>query len=224
MADGFLIDLHCHTRERSFDGRVPAVDIVRQIAEVGFQGVIFTDHATVWPPEALEELRAESGLGPEFLLWSGQEVRARVEMRGAGDLLVYGPGGNIADGTAAEEVFRRTESAGGFCIAAHPAVPRIGFGPYAGDYPVTALEVWNGRYGPKAAAAAEELAAHLGLPGVGGSDTHRPEDIAGGGTLLPRRPESFADLKLMIACGEAKPWKPKAPKRVLDWLFRSELD
>ncbi len=220
--NGFLIDLHCHTLEHSFDGQVPAETIVRTLVERGFHGVVFTDHYTTWQDDELAELRAKCGVGEEFLLLAGQEVRTSVVGARGGDMLLYGPKVNVPDGTDANEVIRLAKESGGFCTAAHPAIPGIGLGEQVGDYPLAGIEIWNGRYGAKAAKAAEALANKYMLNGVGGSDTHRPDDIGGGGTLFPEMPRTLADIGRLIRAGECAPWRPSAPKRLLKWFAKEE--
>lgn len=215
---GHLVDIHCHTREHSYDGKASAIEVVTGLLRCGFAGVIFTDHNYVWPPDELEELRAHAGLPADFVLLSGQEVRTSVKGLMAGDLLVYGPGRAFPDGTEATEVFEEVEDTGGFCIAPHPAVPLIGFGSHISAFPVAAVEVWNGRHGEKANAAARALAQEAGLPATGGSDTHRVEDIGGGGTVFPRVPETLEDLHGMIANREGRPWHPGMLAAARQWV------
>lgn len=217
-----LIDLHCHTKEKSFDGQVPAAEIVARLAALGFGGVVFTDHEHTWQPGELEEVRRAAGVGTDFVLLAGQETRTTVDGGAGGDLLLYGPTEDLADGLEALDVIRRLKECGGFCVAAHPSVPMIGFGRHAGTFPITALEVWNGRYGTKVARDSRALTQRLGLPGVGGSDTHVPADIGGGGTLFPERPGSLADIGRMVASGACRPWRPAAATRLMRWLNRRE--
>lgn len=220
----YLIDLHCHTLEKSYDGRVPAAEIVRALAAEGFHGVVFTDHNNVWSAAELQALRAASGVGPAFLLASGQEVRTQVEGLMGGDLLVYGPMHGIPDGTEAAEVIRVAREANGFLIAAHPPLAGIGFGRHLGDFPVDACEVWNGRYGARMTRPAELLAREHDLARTGGSDAHRPADIAGGGTLFHEMPDGLDDLKRLIAAHQCTPWRPSTTKRLAQWLRGSEAE
>ncbi len=214
----FIVDLHCHTQELSFDGRVPAAEIVRGLMAAGFAGVVFTDHNHVWPQDDLDRLRAETGVDSDFLLASGQEVRSAIDGITAGDLLVYGPQTDLPDGTEVKRILELIEACDGFCIAAHPGVPRIGLGRLAGDFPIHAAELWNGRYGRNAADAAEALLCDMAIAFVGGSDTHSTRDIAGGGTEFEELPRSLADVKRLIAEERCVPWKPRITERVMKWI------
>lgn len=214
----FLVDIHCHTKERSFDGRLAAAEIVRQLVEKKFSGVVFTDHNHVWPAADLEAVRADSGCGPDFFLASGQEVRSAVDGITAGDILVYGPMVDLPDGTEIRDILRLVDDCEGFCIAAHPGVPRIGLGERLGDYPILAAEVWNGRYGRRVAEQSERIATDIPIVWVGGSDTHDTPDIGGGATEFEEKPTSLAHLRRLIAAEQCRPWKPNAAERIRRWL------
>jgi 3',5'-nucleoside bisphosphate phosphatase len=225
VSDRVLIDLHCHTLEKSYDGRVPVVEIVRRAHRAGLHGIVLTDHNRVWTREELDAVVAEAALGEAFVLFAGQEVRTTVREELAGDLLVYGLDTEYADNIPAEELLARVaDTPGAWVIAAHAGVPRIGFGPYLVEFAVDAVEVWNGRYGGKAAALAEEFAMKARRPMTGGSDTHELEDIAGGATSVPRLPRDLADLGAMIKAGEGEAWRPDVKRRLARWLTGSGTD
>ncbi len=218
----YLIDMHCHTSEHSFDGRASLAEIVAGLVSAGFHGMVITDHNYVWPAEEIAEYRVKNNLPESFVILSGQEVRTIMDGVVVGDLLVYGPTHPMPDGMEPEECLRQARISGGFCLAAHAGVPRIGMQEAVGDYPITGVEVWNGRYGQRAAAKARAYAEQYGLPSTGGSDTHGVRDIAGGGTLFPRIPRSISDLREMIVADECKPWRPHGGRGLLGWLLGSE--
>ncbi len=217
---GFLIDLHCHTLEHSYDGQVPAGEICRATLAKGFNGIAFTDHSYVWPEEELSELHHEAGLPEHFRLFSGQEVRTAREGIVRGDLLVFGVPECLPDDTEPGEVFRLISQHGGFCLAPHPGVPRIGFEEDLGNFPILAAESWNGRYGKEVARRSRLLIDAYGLPEFGGSDAHRREEIAGGGTLFPIMPEDLAGIAHMLHRGMGTPWAPSSMDRMRRWLKR----
>jgi hypothetical protein len=204
----FLFDLHCHTREHSFDGEIPAVELVRALVQSGFSGVTITDHNYVWPEEELRQLALESGVSDDFVLLSGQEVSTLHEGILCGDLLVFGVPISLPDGMSPVSVCKEAKLAGGFLIAPHPAAPRSGFGTRLDSFPVAAVEVWNGRYGNRISSASRALARQYNLPQVGGSDAHRPCEIGGGGTLVPELPRTLNDLETLIRKHQTIPWRP----------------
>jgi predicted metal-dependent phosphoesterase TrpH len=202
-----IVDMHCHTSDHSHDGKVSALEIVQRLVELQFAGVVFTDHNYTWPEEELAELRHLAGLPGDFLLFSGQEVRTAREGVTHGDLLVYGPKVHLPDGTPPADVIRLAREAGGFCTAPHPSVPVIGFGDHV-------------RYGGRVALQSERIAREHGLPEVGGSDTHSPEDIGNGGTILPSLPGSLGELRDLIRDGHSRAWRPDSLGRAFGWLRR----
>jgi predicted metal-dependent phosphoesterase TrpH len=207
---GFLVDLHCHTLERSYDGQVRAAEIIARLVQLGFAGLVVTDHARVWPAEALREAAQEARAPEGFLLLSGQEVRTTIDGATCGDMLVYGPEEDIPDGASPLEIIKMLKACGGFAIAPHPAAPGVGLGDRLDSFPgVIAAEVWNGRYGPGVAAASRALAERVGMTAVGGSDAHREREIGGGGTLFAQMPRSLADIREAILEGECLPWRPR---------------
>ncbi|MEQ8822432.1 MAG: PHP-associated domain-containing protein [Sumerlaeia bacterium] len=220
----YRIDLHCHTLDHSYDGAVPAVEIVARLMELGFSGVIFTDHCYCWSAGELEELRRAASAPGDFFLASGQEVRAFDPETETvlGDFLVYGPTEPMPDGTPVGEILARVKETGGFCIGAHLGAPVVGLGGRAGHYPILAAETWNGRYGDRIAKISRELAQRYSLTEVGGSDTHREPDIGGGATLFPAIPSSLADVRAMILDEACAPWKPSLLKRLKKTLAKNQ--
>lgn len=215
---GFLIDLHCHTRDHSYDGKVPARNVVEKLHSLGFSGVVFTDHNYVWPDDELAQLRSDCGFGDSFLILSGQEVRTAMGGITYGDLLVYGLKKSIPDDTSPLYIFSLLENGAGFCTAPHPAISHIGFGDHIGNFPVLAAETWNGRYGRDNSAKARALAEEHHLPEVGGSDSHQEREIGGGGTLFDSMPQSLADIGRFIREGWCKPWQPSKLSVAKKWF------
>jgi hypothetical protein len=205
---GYLVDLHCHTADKSFDGHVSAVEMVRGAVAAGFHGLTFTDHSAVWTAEELAAVRHEAAPPAGFFLASGQEVRTYVGQICYGDLLVFGVEEPLPDGIHPAAVFERVAAVdGGFALAPHPGAIG-GFGQHLGEFPVLAAEAWNGRYGEKVAAISVQQARDAGVPVFGGSDAHQPRDIGGGATWFPRLPRSLGEIAAMLRAGEARPWKP----------------
>ncbi len=213
-----LLDIHCHTADHSYDGKVEAKVIVKELIKKGYSGVVFTDHNYCWKKHELEELAKDSDAPEGFILLSGQEVRTAFNGITYGDLLVYGIEDSIPDGTSPQEIFKALHPFNGFCIAPHPAVPHIGFGKHINSFPVTGIEVWNGRHGLKANKQALELAYESTLPACGGSDTHQFEDIGGGGTYFENLPNSLDEIKTAFKNDEVQPYKGNQAKSAINWI------
>ncbi|MFW6242456.1 MAG: pyridoxal-phosphate dependent enzyme, partial [Thermodesulfobacteriota bacterium] len=112
-----------------------------------------------------------------------------------GDLLVFGIEEDMPDGIDPSEVFNLLRERGGFALAAHPGVERLGLGNDLGNYPVVAAEVWNGRYGNANAARARELAEE-GRTFIHPFDD--PDIMAGQGTIGLEIVDEIPDLDVAI--------------------------
>jgi predicted metal-dependent phosphoesterase TrpH len=107
-------DLHMHTRRYSHDAASDPFDLVRAAKAAGLDGIVITEHDTLWPEEELESLRAAA---------PGLVVLAGVEVTGlGGDVLCYGVSdlSRLPRGTPWPELCREVERQGGIAVAAHP--------------------------------------------------------------------------------------------------------
>lgn len=172
-----LIDCHVHSAA-SPEGRFSAAELIEKAAASGLDGLCITDFHQI-SPNALEgiELGRQAGLvvlaGFEavtelghFLVFLPQPQR----LPPVSAWLRLGPEGRLVFASLLEAV----RSHRGILIAAHPFDHQRSV--YLGDRLVrlpgiSAIEALNGRAGPQANEMAEELAASMGLPGLGGSDT-----------------------------------------------------
>lgn len=212
---GWLIELHCHSSERSFDGKVSAAKTIEILLEKKFHGVVFTDHNNVWPNEELASLRRETGAPDEFVILSGQEIRLHRNRMALGDVLVYGLEESLSDQIAPEELFQRLRESGGFAIAPHVGAPYAGLERRAGDFPMVAAEVWNARYGAKVAALSRKVAADFNLAEIGGSDSHEAEGVGTGGTLFAEPVRTLDDIGRILRDGDVRVWRPGLISRLI---------
>ncbi len=153
---------------------------VTEAARLGLDGVCLTEHHVLWPRHELDRL-ADSA---DIRVFGGTEVTTDQ-----GDILVLGLGRAVEQVVSIAELRRMVEGEGGYMIAAHPFRGFLLFGlgqlgmdtARAAERPlfqyVDAVEVCNGRLTDQENAAAADVAAYLGLPGVGGSDAHRLDEI-----------------------------------------------
>lgn len=88
-----LLELHCHTSERSPCSHISAAELAVAIHTRGLGGIVFTDHSYLWPDDEINELRARLVLPGDFVILSGQEVYTRD----FGDVLVYGAERSITE-------------------------------------------------------------------------------------------------------------------------------
>jgi len=130
--------------------------------------VAVTDHNTVRGYFKVRELAATY---PDLLIIPGVEV-STVE----GDVILLGVAEVPPQPWTVENVIDFAHSRGGLVVAAHP-YRAYGLGDSAKKYSIDAVEVLNGGCPRQLNMLAEELAKAMGLPGVGGSDAHRVDEL-----------------------------------------------
>lgn len=109
-----ILEIHCHTSEKSTCSFVTACDLITRAFEVGMDGIVLTDHHYMWSTEELQEVKAQAGIPDHFLLLSGQEV---TTSSGA-DVLVYGADRIFPKGTKTADIRKACPDAA--LIWAHP--------------------------------------------------------------------------------------------------------
>jgi predicted metal-dependent phosphoesterase TrpH len=180
-----LIDLHCHTLERSDDSGIPINEFAALAARRGIDVVCITDHDQFWTPNELESASAESGV----VLIPGSEINTD-----AGHVLCFGVTDYVFGFHRPERLAAAVLTAGGAAIYAHPY--RRNLPP--GREPITeeqfdqsiqhalgnpllswvdALEVANGRGTKEQNQFSDQLALTAQMAGAGGSDSHKADDF-----------------------------------------------
>ena len=160
-----LIDLHIHTRRGSSCSVLHTKDLIRRAKEIHLDAVCITDHNTTKAVERVKRIGGEQGL----LVFGGIEVRCRE-----GDVLVFGLENSPHSGIMAQDLADLVHREGGVAIPAHPfrsSAPSLGsmiFEVHGFD----AVEVLNGNSNDDENRTALEASQKLGLPGIGGSDSH----------------------------------------------------
>jgi predicted metal-dependent phosphoesterase TrpH len=172
-----IIDFHVHTSD-SPGGKFTPAQLLEKAAAAGLDGICITDFHQI-SPGALEgkELGRKAGL----VVLAGFEAVTEL-----GHFLVFVPHPEKLPPVSAwlrlgaegrlmfASLLEAVRSQQGILVAAHPFDRQRSV--YLGDRlarleGLTAIEALNGRSGLQANEMAEELAASLGLPGLGGSDT-----------------------------------------------------
>ena len=161
-------DLHVHTIF-SPDSSIPPKTLVETLLVHPFiKAVAVTDHNTV---RGYFKVRELAGAYPDLLIIPGVEV-STVE----GDVILLGVAEVPPQPWTVENVIDFAHSRGGLVVAAHP-YRAYGLGDSAKKYSIDAVEVLNGGCPRQLNMLAEELAKAMGLPGVGGSDAHRVDEL-----------------------------------------------
>jgi predicted metal-dependent phosphoesterase TrpH len=170
------LDLHTHSRF-SRDGAATIEEILSRCQALGLDGCAITDHNSVEGSLRAVELAPSFGL----LVIRGSEVSTAE-----GHLLAYGVSSVIPRGRSVDETIEKIHEAGGIAVVAHPRRFPSGMGVRrASRSRFDAVEVLNGGSSPGSNRTSAALAARLGLPGVGGSDAHRIEEIGRAVTTVP---------------------------------------
>lgn len=123
-----MFDMHCHTREGSFDAHVPLSQYASILKEKGFAGVVVTDHDSYQGYYHYADNKDIFPIPDDFVILKGIEY----DTRNAGHILVIMPDGVKSDflqikGLAIDQLEKAVHSRGGIIGCAHPFMP----GPWA---------------------------------------------------------------------------------------------
>lgn len=197
----YTIDLHVHTAESNYCGRLSAWEIVKRYAEAGYQGIVITDHYNEgffkrfldmsWAEKVDQFLvgyRTAYTLGKRVGLdiYLGMEYRDTSCLNdyvilGLDERFLYqNPELYLA---GIEEASKRFHEVGAFVDQAHPCRP--GVCSLADPKVLDGMEVYNGsaqwRYDR---VEAKRLSTEHHLIPLSGSDTHLAEEVGHGGLIL----------------------------------------
>lgn len=174
------IDLHIHTAPRSDCSYIDPHELIQTARRLKLDGICLTEHQVVWDSDEVNKLAGEGGIK----IFRGNEFTTNQ-----GDILVFGFYKDIKELLMIQELRKEVGAAGGFMIAAHPFRGFKTFG--IGQLQLTveqaskrkmlefvdAIEVGNGKLTSDENDMARKVSKNLDLPGTGGSDAHRIEDV-----------------------------------------------
>jgi predicted metal-dependent phosphoesterase TrpH len=175
------IDLHIHTAPLSACSYIDPRGLVREARRLKLDGICLTEHQVVWDPIEVDALAEEAGIR----IFRGNEFTTNQ-----GDILVFGFYEDIKALLIIQDLRDKVTAAGGYMIAAHPfrGFKTFGIGQLQMTVEqaskrkvlefVDAVETGNGKLSPDENDMARKVAEKLGLPGTGGSDAHRIDEIA----------------------------------------------
>jgi len=175
------IDLHIHTAPLSACSYIDPQELIQEARRLKLDGICLTEHQVVWNPAEVERLAQEA----DIRIFRGNEFTTNQ-----GDILVFGFNEDIKELLMIQELRDKVTAAGGYMIAAHPFRGFKTFG--IGQLQLTveqacrrkvfefvdAVEIGNGKLSSEENDMARKVAEKLGLPGTGGSDAHRVDEIA----------------------------------------------
>jgi predicted metal-dependent phosphoesterase TrpH len=174
------IDLHIHTSLLSACSYIDPRELVQKARRLQLDGICLTEHQALWNPAKVDDLAREGGIK----IFRGNEFTTNQ-----GDFLVFGFYEDIKELMIIQELREKVQQAGGYMIAAHPfrGFKTFGIGQLQMTVEqaskrkffkfVDAVEIGNGKLSQDENDMARKVAEKLGLPGTGGSDAHRVDEI-----------------------------------------------
>lgn len=194
------LDMHCHTKEGSLDGKVPLLENIAMLKHKGYQGMLITDHNSYKGYRYYQKLKKKPS---DFVVLKGIEY----DTIDAGHILIIMPTGvrlPILElrGLPVALLIEIVHHYGGILGPAHPC----------GEKFLSIHNTLRGRNGKnifrkfdfiEGYNACEDidsnnramiLAKQYGLPCFGGSDSHKEDCIGFGYTIFQENISSETDL------------------------------
>ena len=208
-------ELHVHTAECDPHAKVEAAEIVKMYREIGYDGIVITDHYFMLSHEWFREDVTEGDHRGFIDRWlrgyraareagerSGLSVLLGAEVRLDGsninDYLVYGLTEEFFYHAPLLHQFQSPEEliaalpAEACVVQAHPF--RNGMTVQAPPAGLFGIEVYNGGTEDFRNGMAKDFAAHYGVVPTSGSDFHHPRHLGRGGICTDRQIHTSAEL------------------------------
>lgn len=190
------IDLHVHSNNRSPCGKSSEEEQIQAAIQAGLDGLGFTDHHRLVPPERLCELNQRYS---PFRILAGVEITV-AEME---DILVYGIQDAALESTAwlYADLHRFVRAQRGMMILAHPYRYHADIRIPVAEYPPDAIEVHSINTPVASEASIRLITATHQIALVSNSDAHLAANLGGYYNHLPAWPASEMELWDMIKTG-----------------------
>lgn len=194
-----LLDLHAHTSRYSPCGHSTPEEMVARAAEIGLQGIVFSEHNLLWPADELAELQA---VYPFVRLYRGIEITSS----GGDDYLVYGitDPDLLRSGMDDVEIITRTRAAGGAIVLAHPYRYSPDTPQALDHHPVDGVEVMSSNIYNFFHQPAVALAHRLQVQAIVTSDGHEVSVLGLYAMEVTRLPVDDIELGAMVRSGEMR--------------------
>lgn len=213
----YKYELHCHTKEVSRCGQVPAAEIVKMYKDAGYSGIVITDHyspmtfslSTVACPQKAVDFylrgykEALKYADENFTVLLGMELRYYAT---ANDFLVYGVTEEFLHGNGnlmkkyPKRFYKLAKENNMIVVQAHPfREMMIRINPKYLD----GAEVHNGKSDIESNLKAAEWVKKNNMAiGISGSDFHRPKNLATGGIITNEPIKTNNDLLRILRSGK----------------------
>jgi predicted metal-dependent phosphoesterase TrpH len=198
------IDLHIHTSPRSACSDLDPLELIQEAQRLKLDGICLTEHQVLWDSDDVDKLARKGGIK----IFRGNEFTTNQ-----GDILVFGLYKDIREMLMIQELREEVQTAGGFMIAAHPfrGFKTFGIGQLQMTVEqackrrvfefVDAVEIENGKLSSDENDMARKVAEKLGLPGIGGSDAHRVEEVGKRLTIFEKEIRNERELVRELHAG-----------------------
>lgn len=202
-----LLEMHCHTHEKSPCSSVPAVEVVRRVQARGLQGIVLTDHHALWEEAEVVELRRHAGVPDHFVIFSAQEVTTAEH----GDVLVYGATRAIPKGTVLEAIRAAWPQAA--LVLAHAY--RKGRRPadrFLTDPLVDGVEIFSSNHGVAENSRGLADWHRLRFTAIAGTDTHGVQYAGAYPTIFDHPVQTIQELADELRAGRCRPFFKEIPR------------
>ncbi len=203
------LDMHCHTKEGSPDCKLELLQNIELLKKKGFHGMLITDHDSY---KAYRYYKKLSNKPEDFVVLKGIEY----DTIDAGHMLIIMPTGvklPILElrGLPVLLLIEIVHHYGGIIGAAHPcgekflSIRNTLRDKIAGNIyrKFDFIEGYNACEDADSNMRAMRLAKEYGLPCFGGSDSHRPDGVGFGYTILQDNISTETELINYILAGKA---------------------
>lgn len=202
------LDMHCHTKEGSPDGKVELLDNIALLKQKGYQGMLITDHDSYKAHRFYQRLAEKPA---DFVVLKGIEY----DTIDAGHMLIVMPTGvklPILElrGLPVALLIEIVHRFGGIIGPAHPCGERFlsirstlrgkKTGNIFGKFDF--IEGYNACEDTESNLRAMRIAETYGLPCLGGSDSHKTDSVGFGYTILQEDICDETDLVNYIRAGK----------------------
>jgi predicted metal-dependent phosphoesterase TrpH len=161
-------DFHIHTTFSDDSEITPKTLVEKLVAHPTIKVAAVTDHDSV---KGIDTVRHLAAPFPDVLIVPGVEISTPQ-----GDIVILGTEELPPKPWTVEGVVDFARKTACVSIAVHP-FREWGLGEWARTSNVDAIEVLNGASSADANKQARNLAREFGLPGVAGSDSHKPSEL-----------------------------------------------
>ncbi|MDO5424737.1 MAG: PHP domain-containing protein [Eubacteriales bacterium] len=213
-------DMHCHTREGSLDGKVSLEEYIVRLKELGYDGMLITDHNS-YDAYRYWKKNIKGQRHTDFVVLKGIEY----DTINAGHMLVIMPENvklRILElrGMPLPLLIFIVHTFGGIIGPAHPYGEKYMSLMHTRYYKKNKeilkkfdfMETFNACEPAQANMLARKTANEYGLPGFGGSDSHRMDCVGTAYTRISAPVEKESDLIALV--------KEKAPMQSGGSLYR----